>query len=355
MEAVERHPRLRLQLVATGMHLLKKFGHTIDDIVRDGWRIDARVRMQAGDDSPTDQAVGLSRGVAGIARFCDQAKTDIVVVLGDRIEAMAGALAGVTTGRLVAHIHGGDVAPGDFDDSVRHAITKLAHLHLVATQSARRRIIRMGESADRVHCVGAPGLDRLFELTRRARKLRSRSNKALIVQHACGRSPSRERQTMNWILQAVQRAGLAPTIVYPNTDRGHAGIIQAIEAYRGKADNGFVQVVRSLARDRYLQLLIEADVLVGNSSSGLIEAATAGTAAVNIGPRQNGRQASGRSVVHSDESPSSIHEALRQALGKRPVIGRPSVYGNGCAGHTTADVLAGTNLKDDFRRKVITY
>ena len=164
MEAVAEHRDLTLQVVVTGMHLLRKFGRTIDDIVRDGWRVGARVKMQTGDDSPLDQAAGLSRGVRGIATYCEQAATDIVVVLGDRIEAMAGTLAAVTTGRLLAHVHGGDIAPGDFDDSLRHAISKLAHLHLTATESARRRLIRMGESPDRVHCVGAPGLDRLFQL-----------------------------------------------------------------------------------------------------------------------------------------------------------------------------------------------
>jgi UDP-hydrolysing UDP-N-acetyl-D-glucosamine 2-epimerase len=154
--AIATHPRLELQLVVTGMHLLRKFGHTIDDIRADGWRIAARVPMQSGRDDST--------GVAGIARFIEQAGTDIVVVLGDRIEAMAGALAAVTTGRVLAHIHGGDVALGDFDESLRHAITKLAHVHLTATRQSMRRVVRMGESPEHVHCVGAPGLDRLREI-----------------------------------------------------------------------------------------------------------------------------------------------------------------------------------------------
>ncbi len=355
MEAVDKHPDLQLQLAVTGMHLLKKFGHTVDEIVKDGWRIDARVRMQAGDDSGIDQATGLSRGIAGLARFLEQAKSEIVVVLGDRIESTAGALAAVTTGRVLAHIHGGDVAPGDFDDSLRHAMTKLAHLHFAATPSAARRIIRMGERPDRVYCAGAPGLDRLLELARRTPKRNGPSGRALVVHHACGRPADRERRTMNWVLQAVEAAGLVPTIVYPNTDRGHTGIVQAIETFRRRADNGSVRVVRSLARDRYLQLLIEADVLVGNSSSGLIEAASAGTATVDIGPRQTGREASGRCVVHADESLSSIREALHRAMGKRPFIGRKSVYGDGTAGQAIADVLARTNLDDNLRRKAITY
>ena len=147
MSTIADEPRLQLQTVVTGIHLLREFGHTVDTITRDGWRIDARVKMQEGSDEPLDQAVGLSRGVAGIARFLERARTDIVLVLGDRIEALAGALAAVTTGRVLAHIHGGDVAPGDFDDSQRHAITKLAHLHLAATRRSARRIIRMGRAS----------------------------------------------------------------------------------------------------------------------------------------------------------------------------------------------------------------
>ncbi|MFQ5590485.1 MAG: UDP-N-acetylglucosamine 2-epimerase [Phycisphaerae bacterium] len=356
MKAIDKHPRLRLQLVVGGMHLLKKFGHTVDEIIRDGWRIDARVPMQKGDDSATDQASGLARGIAGVADFCERAKTDIVLVLGDRIEALAGALGAVTTGRIVAHVHGGDVAPGDFDDSLRHAITKLAHLHFVATPSAMRRVIRMGESADRVYCVGAPGLDQLVEMTAHLRKPSGRSGLALVVHHACGRPAARERRTMTCILRAVQQAGLHPTIVYPNTDRGHTGILQAIRAFQDRVGNGVVRVVRSLPRDRYLQLLIEVDVLVGNSSSGLIEAATAGTAVVNIGPRQRGREANANCVVNSSgESTASIREALRLALRKRPVIGRVGVYGDGRAGLKIAAVLAEPGVNRDLHHKTIAY
>jgi UDP-hydrolysing UDP-N-acetyl-D-glucosamine 2-epimerase len=373
MEAISQNRSLRLQLVVTGTHLLRGFGYTIKDILRDGWRVDARVRMQAGDDSPLDQAEGLAHGVAGIARYLERAKTDIVVVLGDRIEAMAGALAGVTTGRLVAHIHGGDVAPGDFDDSLRHAITKLAHLHLTATQAARTRILRMGESPERVHRVGAPGLDRLVELVREriltpaevgarrdSRTSEHRSltvaalngRRALIVQHPCGRAAVVERRVMKAILGAVREVGLSATCIYPNSDRGHSGIIEAIETHRRRVGEHCFRVVRSLDHDTYLRLLINADVLVGNSSSGIIEAATAGTPAVNVGRRQLGREVSGESVIHAEETVAFIRKALQKALRMRPITGRRSVYGHGGAGRRIAELLAAVPLDDAFRRKV---
>lgn len=355
MQAIRREPRLHLQLVVTGMHLLRKFGHTVKLIEHDGWHIDARVRMQDGSDGPLDQAAGLSRGVAGIARFLEAGKTDIVVVLGDRIEAMAGALAAVTTGRILAHIHGGDVAPGDFDDSLRHAITKLAHVHFPATRRAARRIVRLGEPPQRVHVVGAVGLDRLRKLPAEAPPSRRRSGEALIVQHACGRPASTEKRTMLAMLRAAAAVGLRRVISYPNTDRGHRGVLEAIEQHRRQSPRGEVQVFRSLARDDYLRMLMRADVLIGNSSSGIIEAPLAGTPSVNVGPRQAGRQPGGPSVITADENCDAIRTAIETALRKRPRPGRRTPYGDGRAGRRIARILAGLPPHEAVGRKAITY
>jgi GDP/UDP-N,N'-diacetylbacillosamine 2-epimerase (hydrolysing) len=362
MQAIDSSRSLQLQTIVTGMHLLKQFGHTVRDIQRDGFAIDARVAMQRGDDSAADQALGLSRGIAGIAKALEKNKTDIVVVLGDRIEAMAGALAATTTGRLLAHIHGGDLAPGDFDDSLRHAITKLAHVHFPATKASARRIIKMGESTDRVHVVGAPGLDDLQSLAEEYKRRgggrgndRTVEKRALVVYHSCGRSAAHEKRIMASILRAVDRAKLSATCVYPNTDRGNAGVIEAIEKYADRVDPRRFRVVRSLARDVFLRELIEADVLVGNSSCGIIEAAMAGTASLDIGPRQEGREVSGKSVVHVGESFEAIRAGLYTALRKRPVIGARSVYGDGCAGRLIAKCLARAPLSSAYVRKLNSY
>ena len=355
IEAINAHPRLELQLVVTGMHLLRKFGHTIDDIIADGWRIAARVPMQSGRDDPTDQATGLARGVAGIARCLEKAKTDIVVVLGDRIEAMAGALAAVTTGRVLAHIHGGDVALGDFDESLRHAITKLAHIHLTATRESMRRVVRLGEAPEQVYCVGAPGLDRLRQIIADTPRRSGRSGTALVVQHAHGRGADVEERVALTILDAVAEAGLKRRIVYPNSDRGHRGVLRAIERHARRSSPGEVRVFRSLRRDDYLRAMLATDVLIGNSSSGLIEAPLAGTPAVNVGPRQAGRQPGGPAVIQSAESPPAIRAALRSALRKRPRRGGRSVYGDGRTGERIAKILAELRLTPALVRKRITY
>lgn len=359
MKALQEHKNVALQLVVTGSHLLPKFGHTIDEIIADGWRIDARVTMQRGDDDPLDQAEALARGVAGIARFLHERQSDVVVVLGDRIEAMAGALAAVTTGRHLAHIHGGDLATGDIDDTLRHSITKLAHLHFPATRDAARRIIRMGEDPKRVHVVGAPGLDRLRELLDHrwtpCTTARNDIRRALIIQHPCGRSRDKERAVMNSILNAVRAEEFHATCLYPNTDRGHQGIIEAIVTYAEKTSNGEFRVVPSLPRDDFLMALHEADVLVGNSSSGIIEAASAGTPAVNIGPRQTGRQVSSTSVIHCGESLDAIRVALRNARKKKISKSHSNAYGDGRAGGRIAATLARIPLNEKLRRKLNAY
>lgn len=355
MQAIAANPRLRLQLVVTGSHLLRTFGRTVDTIVRDGWRIDARVPMQRGDDGSLDQAEGLARGVAGVARFLEAARTDVVLVLGDRIEALAGALAAVTTGRAVAHIHGGDVAPGDFDDSLRHAITKLAHVHFAATRKAQRRIVRLGEVPERVHLVGAVGLDRLRELLAEDERPRRDPGQALVIYHAWGRPADVEDKTMTAVLDAAAALGLRRLISYPNTDRGHRGVVRAIERHQRRHGSPAVQVFRSRPRDEYLRALLRAGVMLGNSSSGIIEAPLAGTPSVNVGRRQAGREPGGASVIQAGESQRAIRAALRQALRKRPRRGGRSVYGDGCAGEHIARVIAELPLTPEFTRKLITY
>lgn len=360
MTALSTHEAIELQLIVTGSHLLRKFGHTIDEIAADGWTIDAQIAMQCGDDDALDQAGGLARGIDGMARFLVKGRTDMVVVLGDRIEAMAGALAAATTGRFLAHIHGGDLAAGDLDDRLRHAITKLAQLHFPATREAGRRIHRMGEDKARIHVVGAPGLDRVREILEsqpipgRLPRSRDRARQALVVQHPSGRSSARERETMSKVLQACEEESLHVTCLYPNTDAGHRGILHAIEQRQRSARNGEFRAIPSLPRDAFLRTMRDSDVLIGNSSSGIIESAYVGTPAVNVGDRQKGRQICGPSVIHCAEETAAIRTSLRKALTLRRI--RPAAaYGDGQAGRKIASVLAGVPLSDELRRKLNRY
>lgn len=359
LREIEAHPRLRLDVIATGIHLLPRFGRTVREIESSGHRLAARVSMQRGDGSLLDQAAGLARGIDGIARTLERLRTDIVLVVGDRIEALAGALAAVTTGRWVAHVHGGDLAAGDFDDAIRNAITKLAHLHFAATRRSARRIQRMGEERRRIFCVGAPAMDELLAMLRRARggRLRGRRGSlprtALIVQHAYGRPEQQEERVARELLRAVCAAGLQPWILYPNTDRGHRGVIRAIESFVGSRAGAGARVDRSLPRAEFLRALLSADLLIGNSSSGIIEAPMAGTPSVNIGMRQHGRERGGSTVIDAEETYASIRSAIAKALSLRRLPGR--VYGDGKAGPRIARILGRAGIDAAFLRKRATF
>lgn len=357
MRAIASHQKLRLQTVVTGTHLLRAFGATAREIERDGFRIDARVRMQRGDDGSLDQAEGLSRGITGVARFIEQHKTDVVLVLGDRIEAMAGALAAVTTGKLLAHVHGGDVAQGDLDEGLRHAITKLAHLHFAATKDAARRIVRMGEEQRRVHVVGAPGLDEIAPLlsgrTQQANgAVRSKARKAIILHHPDGNGARAAEREMATVLEAARQEQLEATIILPNSDRGHSGIARAIERHAGRAG---ARVVASMPRERFVKELLRADVLIGNSSCGIIEAPFLGTPSVNIGDRQKGRLRGGSTVIDTAATKSDVCAAIERALSKRPIRRGVGPYGTGGAGTKIADILSSISDREGFRRKLCTY
>ena len=373
MRAIRAHPRLRLQLVVTGMHLLPRFGRTIRQIRADGWRIDATVPMQTGQDDPAADAEALGRGIAGLARVLRRLRSDVVLVLGDRIEAFAGAAAAACARIVVAHVHGGDRAAGDVDDSLRHAITKLAHVHFAATADAALRLRRLGEEPRRIFVVGAPGLDEIRSIrrpsTRRLGEILGWSQPrefALIVQHPCGHPPRIERRDMAATLAAVADTGLAGVIVYPNSDPGHSGIIAAIHEAtgigppsprdRGSMAAGFSDwiVMPSIDRTTYIRLLKAARVLVGNSSSGIIESKTAGVPVVNIGPRQRGRTRCGPNVIDCPYGRSAVRRAIRRALA-RPVRSGGGVYGDGRTGRRIAAILGRLSMDAAFRRKLITY
>jgi UDP-N-acetylglucosamine 2-epimerase (non-hydrolysing)/GDP/UDP-N,N'-diacetylbacillosamine 2-epimerase (hydrolysing) len=340
------------------MHLLRRFGYTVRQIRRDGWTIDATVRMQGEQDDADHQAVGLGRGISGLARAFAKLDPDFVVVLGDRIEAFGAASAAAISRRLVAHIHGGDVATGDVDDSLRHAVTKLAHLHFPASKRAAKRIRRLGEDRYRIHMVGAPGLDEVRDILEAGEdafdplEFAAHPEYALVAQHPCTRSAAREKRIVTAILRAVRARGLSAVALYPNSDPGHTGILEAIQRAARRSD---VRAYPSLPREVYLRLLQHAKVLVGNSSSGIVESAFLGTPSVNIGPRQEGRERAARCVLDAADNAADIERALGKALHLRPRVGGWTVYGDGRAGSRIAEVLADVSLDHRLSYKKITF
>lgn len=360
LRGITRQPSLRLQLIVTGMHLDRAHGRSVDAIRREGWRIDASVPWLQGATS-SGAARSTGRAMAGLADAFERLGSDVVLVVGDRVEAFAAAAAAHVGGRAVAHIHGGDRALGQVDDSLRHAITKLAHIHFPATAASARRIGRLGEDRWRIHAVGAPGID---GMTRQAASpqdvasvfpgLQPRQY-ALLVHHPATPDESAEQRAAATVLRATLAVGFDRLVVVaPNNDPGSGGILRRWDSI--PADHPRVAFRRDLPRSVFLGLLRDAAVLVGNSSSGIIEAASFGTPAVDVGPRQAGRERSGN-VIHVPLSASEIRHALAAIWRKgRPVrFGGRNVYGGEGAGERIAEVLARLSVDDRLLRKLIAY
>ncbi|MEM1355160.1 MAG: UDP-N-acetylglucosamine 2-epimerase [Planctomycetota bacterium] len=328
MAAVGARPGLSLQLIVTGTHL-------VTDSIRDiRFPIAARVRMQkkvSDTFSPFSRAAdvqALSRGISGLGKAFERLEPDVVVVLGDRIEAFAAATAASIGGYRIAHLHGGDRAEGVADEAMRHAISKLSHLHFPATAQSRKRLIRMGENPANVWKFGSPAIDALKGV-----KPAEDAPALIVMQHPVGASEEDERRWMNATLKAT--AKYDRLVMSPNHDPGRSGILAAITDYG-------IQPVDHLPRPRFLELLAGAKAIVGNSSAGLIEAAALRTPAVNIGPRQAGRERP-RSVVDTKPQLNAIRLAIRDALSMDTRQLRHP-YGNGMTGPRIAEAFASIDL-----------
>lgn len=347
MESIRSHVQLRLSVIAAGAHLLPPT-RTIEEVQAE-FDVALIVPMQEGGETGRfADAVALGRGVERLARAFDDLRPDYVLVLGDRIEAFAAAAAASIGGIRVAHMHGGDRAEGIADESVRHAITKLAHIHLPATEASAERIIAMGEHEQTVHIVGSPAIDDLarFGPLTDDEFVDCGSPQIVFLMHPVGRPDDEEEHDAARVLEASQRVGRTCALD-PNHDSGRAGIVRAIES---------AEICRHahLPRRRFVGLLRRAKVLVGNSSAGLIEAAALGLWCVNIGPRQGGRERPGNVIDVLEPDSPALEQALRDALEGGPSRGRHP-YGDGRAGARTATILATLNFDHHPLRKRNTY
>jgi len=360
MRAIEARADCELLVVAAGSHLVSP-ALTLRDVQAE-FRVFDSVPMQiAGRVGRTEDAQSVARGIGRFTRVFERASPDWVVVLGDRIEAFAAGASASIGGWALAHVHGGDRAEGVADEAMRHAISKLAHLHLAATESSRGRLVRMGEEPARVHLVGSPAIDGLAEIAEvdGARFEALGAPGAVVLLHPVGRADEHEEAGASEVLAgALRAAGDAGVLVLaPNFDPGRAGVLRAIAA--ACAGNARFKSVEHLARAEFVGLLRRLargrGVLIGNSSAGLIEAAALGVPVVDVGGRQRGRERPGM-VVHVDRERA---EEITRAAGAarsldRAAEGHP--YGDGRAGERIAELLSRTNPREPgFLRKICAY
>lgn len=333
--AIDRHPDLDLVVIAGGAHLLPP-ARTIDEVCAE---FDVAVEVpfqQEGETGRDADAAAFGRGALGMAAAFRETDPAVVVVLGDRIEACAAAAAASIGGRRVVHIHGGDRAEGVADEAMRHAITALAHLHLAATPDSGDRLLRMGQDPATVRVVGSPAVDGLEEIgvLADADHAELGAPRTLLLQHGTGLAPDVERAWIESALEAAARHG--PVLALrPNADPGSDVILQALQDAAGRED---VTLLDHLPRARFVACLRRMDAIVGNSSAGLIEAAIVGCPAVNLGPRQGGRERPGSVVDVAVPGVDAIHAAILEVVAGPRRTTHP--YGDSGAGERIAAAIA---------------
>lgn len=360
MQEIQNQPELKLQVVATGMHLSPEFGSTWHEIEEAGFTIDARVEMLLSADSNTAVTKSMGLGVIGFADAYAHLKPDVIVVLGDRFEIFAAASAAMIAGIPVAHLHGGETTEGAFDEAIRHSITKMSHLHFVAADEYRQRVIQLGEQPERVFDVGGMGIDAIkrIELLNREELEQSldfglgEKNLLITFHPVTLEGDASSSAQMAELLKALGELDDTRLIfTMPNADTGGRELSTMVREFVERHPNACV--FASLGQLRYFSCLAQIDAVVGNSSSGLLEAPSFGIGTINIGDRQKGRLKAD-SVIDCKPSSRDILKALEHLYSSEFQQALKSVknpYGTGGASKAIARILADRPLDNILKKQ----
>jgi len=349
MLAIQEHPELELQLVVAASALLERFGTAIKVIRQDGFEPNATAYFVIEGENPTTMAKSTGLATIELATVFDQLKPDVVLTVADRHETMATAVAASYMNICLAHTQGGEIT-GSIDESVRHAVTKLAHIHFAATKEARERILRMGENPDSVFLTGCPAVDLAALVDKRidfdpferyggvGPKFPLDGRFLLVVQHPVTTEYGQGRAQIQETLQAIYDLRIPTIWLWPNVDAGSDEISKGIRVFREHHTIEHIHFFKNFSPEDYIKLLSNCAVIVGNSSSGIREAAFLGVPAVNIGTRQQGRQR-GKNVIDVPYDKESIKwGVMRQLANGR--FAPDYTYGDGKAGQRIAEILA---------------
>lgn len=352
LKELSRRPNVAVSLITMGPHLSAEFGNTSEDITKDGFIVDANIECLLSSDSDVGMAKTIGVATLGLADYLGKLRPDLLLLIADRYEMLAPAAVALSLRIPVAHIEGGDVSLGAIDEAVRNALTKLSHIHLTTTESARRRVISMGEEAWRVHVVGSPSLDHITKGTlltcaemEKRLGLPLDGNTIAVIYHPV----TLLRDTLcevNELFASLEGLSQNLLVISPNSDAGSRELLQRINAFvAGRANTWFIS---SIDHRTYLNLLQFLTVLAGNSSSGIMEAASFKLPVVNIGIRQNGRER-GKNVVDCAAERTEISGAIRRALSPsfRSSLGDlKNPYGDGHASEKIAEILSTVDLSE---------
>jgi len=361
MKLIHESDHIELAVIVTGMHLLREYGLTVQEVERDGLPIGARADMMLGGDTPTAWSKSLGVCVQSLAQVYDMVGPDIVLVSGDRGEMLAATMTAAYMNIPVAHLQSGDLS-GHIDGSARHAITKLCHVHFPACEDSARRVERMGEEPWRIFNVGAPQLDEVIhgpklEPARLTEMLDLKLDEpiVIVIQHPILAEVDHAKDQMMETMEAIEKIGLQTVVIYPNADAAGQEIIDVIRQYEHLS---FVRSFRNLERQAFISLLAMASVIVGNSSCGILEAPSFNLATVNIGTRQRGRMQASNviDVLHDHEQ---IADAIRRALWdegfKAKVRQCVNPYGDGRSSERVVKILSEIPIDQRLLDKQMTY
>jgi UDP-hydrolysing UDP-N-acetyl-D-glucosamine 2-epimerase len=360
LTAINAHPDLRLQLVVAASALLDRYGDMVRVIEQDGFHIDERVYMVVEGENLVTMAKTTGLGLLELATVLDNLRPDLVVTVADRYETLATAVAASQMNVPLAHVQGGEVT-GSIDEKVRHAVTKLADLHLVASEKAAERVRRMGEAPETVHVTGCPSIDVAADVMRSPRldfdpferyggvgaRVDLSSGYLVVLQHPVTTEYELAQAHAAETLWAVKEAGVPALWFWPNVDAGSDGTSKAIRGFREREKPENIHFFKNMQPEDFLRLLVNGRGIVGNSSVALRECSFMGVPAINVGTRQAGRDR-GRNVVDVGYDRGAIGEAIRQQL-RNGAAPRETLYGDGTAGVRIADVLAKAPLTVEKR------
>jgi UDP-hydrolysing UDP-N-acetyl-D-glucosamine 2-epimerase len=364
MQSIKEHPQLELQLVCVASALLDRYGQVVNLIERDGFRIDEKLHILVEGETPGTMVKSTGMGLIELSSAFDRLRPDVVITVGDRFETMATTLAAAYMNIPVAHTMGGEVS-GTIDESIRHAVTKFAHIHFPASREAAERIVKLGERPDTVFRVGCPRIDLVAEILSRDRNgmderifdlgvgvpLDLTRPFVIISQHPVTTEYGEGERQITATLAAVRTCHLAAIVLWPNADAGSEDIARGIRKWRERGFADDMHFFKNLPTDTYIRLMSRTACLIGNSSSGIREGAFIGTPVVNIGTRQTARERGGNVLdVPHDEGVIADAVMAQKKQGRRPM---EDIYGDGTAGRKIADILA--NLGPVPVQKRITY
>jgi len=362
LKAIKEHPDLELQLVVSASALLYKYGSVIDQIKKDGFEPAATCYIIVEGENPTTMAKSTGLAVIELATIFNNLKPDVVLTVADRYETLATAIAASYMNIPLAHTQGGEIT-GTIDESVRHSVTRLAHVHFPASKESKERLIKMGENPESIFLTGCPSMDllknqdlslpedffkKLFGVSGVGSVLNSKEPYLVVMQHPVTTEFGNGVEQINHTIEAIKKLKMQTIWFWPNPDAGSDEISKGLRIFRENDKPDYVYFIKNISPEDYARLISNCSCLIGNSSSAIREGSFLGVPAVNIGTRQNGRE-HGKNIINVDYNSKKIFEAISKQI-EHGKYEPEHIYGDGNAGKKIADVLA--KIKPQIQKKL---